>query len=48
MQNKESQNHEGITSIFDVSCSIFCGYVMRRTLVGFEGFAGENIVIYND
>jgi hypothetical protein len=24
-QNKEPQNHEVVTSIFDIPCSIFCG-----------------------
>jgi general secretion pathway protein C len=48
MQYEEVQNDEVITSIFDVPCSIFCGYEMRGRLVGFEGFAGENIVRYND
>jgi hypothetical protein len=29
-QNKEPQNHEGFTSIFDIPCSKFCGLEARR------------------
>ena len=27
-QNKEPQNDEVITSIFDIPCSIFCGFAL--------------------
>ena len=31
ISNKEPQNYEGVTSTFDIPCSIFCGSVKMNT-----------------